>query len=181
MAQNQPQEGEQPQQGEGQQSGEQPGQDRDGQRTADGSRAQRQPGGTGGGGDGGPQDFQNSNGGGRRTAARDPLTGDGFTDWSDRLREAEELVDETDLRNGIAQARERARQMRLEMKKEGKRADWAVVQLEIVKPLVEVRDRLRQELARRDSDKALVPVDRDPVPAQFTENVRRYYEQLGKE
>jgi hypothetical protein len=91
------------------------------------------------------------------------------------------MVDQPDLRDGIAAARERARQMRAEAKRDLKKPDWAVVQLEILKPLVEVRQRLREELARRDSDKALVPVDRDPVPAQFSENVRRYYEQLGKD
>ena len=139
--------------------------------------------GSDGGRGGGPQENDETARGPRanRGAVRDPLTGDGFTKWSDSLREAEELVDQTDLRNGIAQARERARQMKLDMKKAEQKPDWAVVQLEIVKPLVEVRDRLRQELARRESDKALVPVDRDPVPAQFSENVRRYYEQLGKE
>lgn len=179
VAQNQPQEG-QPsqQQGEGRQPGErqsqpgnQPGQQGDGERAAQ-ERGQRQP---------GEANDNRGGGGGSRAAATNPLTGDGFTNWSDSLREAEEMIDQNDLRNGIAQARERARQMRLDMKREGKKADWPVVQLEILKPLVEVRSRLREELARRDSDKALVPVDRDPVPAQFSENVRRYYEQLGKE
>ena len=37
-----------------------------------------------------------------------------------------------------------------------------------------------EELARRESNDALVPIDRDPVPPQFSELVRRYYEQLGK-
>ncbi len=164
----------QPQQGEGQQPGE-------GERTAQ-NRGPRQPGAANGGrGSGAQENFETARGprGNRQTAS--PLTGDGFADWSDSLREAEELVEGNDLRNEIAQARERARQMRLDMKKADKKPDWAVVQLEIVKPLVEVRNRVREELARRDSDKALVPVDRDPVPAQFSENVRRYYEQLGKE
>ena len=142
----------------------------------------RQPGAANGGGDGGPQDFDAPRGPvGNRRALRDPLTAEGFTNWSDRLREAEELVEETGLRNEIAQARERARQLRLDMRNPGSKPNWGNVELEIVKPLVEVRDRLRQELARRESDKALVPVDRDPVPAQFSENVRRYYEQLGKD
>jgi hypothetical protein len=186
-------EGQQPggQQGQGRQPGEQQGQGgQPGERRSNEGRSatsrsgQRQPNANEGGRGGGPEEDLIETARGprdRRPAARDPLTGEGFTDWSDSLREAEELVDQSDLRNDIAQARERARQMRLDMRKAEKKPDWAVVQLEIVKPLVEVRDRLRQELARRDSDKALVPVDRDPVPAQFTENVRRYYEQLGKD
>ena len=52
--------------------------------------------------------------------------------------------------------------------------------LQIAGPLVEVRDRVAEELARRESNDALVPIDRDPVPPQFSELVRRYYEQLGK-
>ena len=39
---------------------------------------------------------------------------------------------------------------------------------------------MAEELARRDSDRAVTPIDRDPVPARFAEMVRRYYEQLGK-
>ena len=47
-------------------------------------------------------------------------------------------------------------------------------------PLAELRDRLSEELARRDSKDALVPIDRDPVPPKYTEHVRRYYEELGR-
>jgi hypothetical protein len=44
---------------------------------------------------------------------------------------------------------------------------------------VELRDRISQELQKRESKKALVPIDRDPVPAPYAEQVRRYYERLG--
>ena len=47
--------------------------------------------------------------------------------------------------------------------------------------LVEVRDLITEELARRGSREALVPIDRDPVPTRFSELVRRYYEELGKD
>ena len=70
--------------------------------------------------------------------------------------------------------------MRQEYKREGKKPDWAMVRLQVIKPLVEVRDRIAEELARRQSDKALVPIDRDPVPSRYSERVRRYYEELGK-
>jgi hypothetical protein len=46
--------------------------------------------------------------------------------------------------------------------------------------LAEVRDRIADELARRESADALVPVDRDPVPNRYSDLVRRYYEGLGK-
>jgi len=109
-----------------------------------------------------------------------PLTGDNFVDWSDRLRDVEEMVDLPEVRNEVARIRDRARVMRMDLKRESKKPDWAVVRLQIAGPLVEVRDRVAEELARRESNDALVPIDRDPVPPQFSELVRRYYEQLGK-
>ena len=97
------------------------------------------------------------------------------------MREVEEIVDFPDLRNDIANARERAREMRVEMKRDLKKPDWAVVRAEVMTPLVEVRQRLREELAKRTSRESLVPIDRDPVPDRYAEQVRRYYEQLGKD
>ncbi len=110
-----------------------------------------------------------------------PITGDNFAPWSDRLRDVEEMIDFPDLRNSVATARERARLMRLEFKRDLKKPDWARVRTQIVKPLVEVRDRISEELARRASREALVPIDRDPVPSRYSELVRRYYEDLGKD
>jgi hypothetical protein len=52
--------------------------------------------------------------------------------------------------------------------------------MEIAGPLVELRTRVSEELARRESKEALVPIDRDPVPTRYSELVRRYYEELGK-
>jgi len=136
------------------------------------------PGGTETGGDGRNAD---------RMAGRDrldvtgPITGEDFAPWSDRLREIEEMIDFPDLRNSVAGARERARLLRLEVKRDRKKPDWAQVRLQVVKPLVEVRSRLAEELARRESREALVPIDRDPVPTRYSEMVRRYYEDLGKD
>ena len=48
-------------------------------------------------------------------------------------------------------------------------------------PLMEVRSRIADELARRESSDALVPIDRDPVPTRYSDLVRRYYEELGKD
>ena len=45
---------------------------------------------------------------------------------------------------------------------------------------MELRARVAEELARRESKEALVPIDRDPVPTRYSELVRRYYEELGK-
>jgi hypothetical protein len=109
-----------------------------------------------------------------------PLTGPGFVPWSDRLRDVEEMIDSPDLRNQVAMARERARLLRQQFNRTREKPDWAVVQLQVVKPLVEVRDRIAEELARRGSEQALVPLDRDPVPTRYSDLVRKYYEELGK-
>jgi hypothetical protein len=110
-----------------------------------------------------------------------PITGEEFVPWSDRLRDVEQMIEIPDLRNDVARVRERARQLRQEFTRERKKPDWAVVRLQLMEPLAEVRDKLEEELARRESPEALVPIDRDPVPGQYSELVRRYYETLGKD
>jgi hypothetical protein len=109
------------------------------------------------------------------------LTGEEFARWNERLRDVEELLDTPELRNAVATARERARMLRRDLRQDLKKPDWTVVQLQIVKPLVEVRNRVAEELARRDPKDSLAPIDRDPVPNRFAESVRRYYEELGKD
>jgi hypothetical protein len=49
----------------------------------------------------------------------------------------------------------------------------------VAEPLRELRDRVAEEVRRRESPDSLVPIDRDPVPPQFADSVRRYYERLG--
>jgi hypothetical protein len=109
-----------------------------------------------------------------------PLTGRGYTPWSDRLRDVEELIEIPELRTDVAAARERARLLRQQYKKDLTKPDWAVVQLQVMQPLLQVRDRIADELARRESTDALVPIDRDPVPPRYSDLVRKYYEGLGK-
>ena len=109
-----------------------------------------------------------------------PITGDDFAPWSDGLREVEELIDAPTLRNDVARARERARQIRQDYKRNQKKPDWATVRLQVLKPLVEVSNQINEDLARREPREDLVPIDRDPVPGRYSELVRRYYEQLGK-
>ena len=63
------------------------------------------------------------------TGRAGPLTGGNFAPWSDRLREVEEVVDSPELRAGVAGARERARLMRLEYRRDlkkpiGLRSGW---------------------------------------------------------
>ena len=110
-----------------------------------------------------------------------PLTSGYFGPWTERLRDVETLLDSPELRAAIAAAREHARLLRRDFAVKHEKPDWAVVQLQILKPLVEVRGRVAEELARRDSRDSLAPIDRDPVPNRFADSVRRYYEELGKD
>ncbi len=108
-----------------------------------------------------------------------PITGDGFRQWSDRMRDVEELIEDPELRSGVAQVRDRVRGEREEIKRHAKEPDWNKLKELVVEPLAELRDRIAEEVSRRESPDGLVPIDRDPVPPQFAEGVRRYYERLG--
>ncbi len=107
------------------------------------------------------------------------MTGDNYRDWSDSLRDVEEMLDVPELREQVARVRGRARTVRAEFKRHGKEPQWDLVQSQIYGPLLELRDAVIEELARRDSEKPLTPIDRDPVPPRYAEKVRRYYEELG--
>ena len=95
------------------------------------------------------------------------------------MRDVEELLDYPDLRNEVAGVRDRARALRLDFKRNKKAPQSMALRTQIAEPLAEVRNRINEELARRESKDALVPIDRDPVPQKFSELVRRYYEKLG--
>ena len=118
--------------------------------------------------------------GDRETGEPSPLLGeDDFTDWSQRLSNVEEMLDRPELRNRVAQARDRARATRSEFRRNNKPPQWDMVQKDILKPLVEVRERVADELSRRESNDSLAPIDRDPVPNRYSDLVKRYYEKLG--
>ena len=108
-----------------------------------------------------------------------PLTGPGFQEWSDRLRDVEEMVSDPELRSRTAQVRDRARAMRAEVKRHSEEPNWDLVREFVGRPLVELRDAVTQELLKRESSEALVPIDREPVPPKYSDAVRRYYERLG--
>ena len=130
--------------------------------------------------------FNQAGGGAASTRARpdaeenaSPLTGEDYANWSQRLSNVEEMVDKPELRNQIAQARDRARAARTEFKRNAKPPQWNLVGTDILKPLLEVRERIADELSRRESKDSLAPIDRDPVPGKYTDLVKRYYEKLG--
>ena len=128
----------------------------------------------------------NGGGGGARgesTTSRpegpNPITGDGFRQWSDRMRDVEELLTSPDLRAEAARIRDRARGAREEARRHAAPLDPAKLKELVADPLRELSHRVAEEVRRRESPDALVPIDRDPVPPRFAEGVRRYYERLG--
>jgi hypothetical protein len=150
----------------------QPGADQPGQRGGE-----RQAGGQRGGASFLDQLGGDDNGG---SFAGGPITGAEYSQWSDRLRDVEEMLDQPELRAEAARIRDRARNLRQDMRRHSVEPQWDLVKMEIAGPLVELRTRVAEELARRESKEALVPIDRDPVPTRYSELVRRYYEQLGR-
>jgi hypothetical protein len=108
-----------------------------------------------------------------------PVTGEGFREWSDRMRDVEELLDDPQWRAEAARIRDRVRGAREEFRRHAKTPDWSQLKSMVAEPIGELRARIDEELRRRESPDALVPIDRDPVPPQFAEGVRRYYERLG--
>ncbi|HEY2082205.1 MAG TPA: hypothetical protein VGI88_05430 [Verrucomicrobiae bacterium] len=108
-----------------------------------------------------------------------PITGGEYMNWADRLRDVEQVVDSPDLRYQLATVRERVGALRQQFRQSGRRPDEKVVREQIVVPMTQVRVWLQQELARQQNANSLVPLDRDPVPDNYSELVRKYYEKLG--
>ena len=109
-----------------------------------------------------------------------PITGDAFRQWSNRLREVEELVSDPAMRGEATKIRQAARELRSEVKKHAAEPKWDLVKELVADPLRELSQQVSQELLRKAGDKnSMVPIDKDPVPGRFNESVRRYYENLG--
>jgi hypothetical protein len=108
-----------------------------------------------------------------------PFSGNNFRGWSDRLRDVEETLSDPELRGEAARIRERARAIRAESQRHSAVPNWDLVKMQVSEPLVELLDRVSQELLKRSGNESLTPIDRDPVPPQYTDPVRRYFERLG--
>ena len=108
------------------------------------------------------------------------IFGEDFREFSDQLRDVEEMIADPELRSEAARIREEARQIRIEQKRHAAEPNWDLVKLKVSKPLAELQDRVAEELLRRTSDDALVPLDRDPVPTEYQDAVRQYYERIGR-
>jgi len=115
---------------------------------------------------------------GQNSAA--PISGEDFLEFSDRLRDVEEMLDDPDLQSQVARIREAARDIRREARKHATTPQWSLVEKLVANPLREMRVKLQEELLRRTAEKnSLVPIDRDPVPTEFEKAQQKYYENLG--
>jgi hypothetical protein len=108
-----------------------------------------------------------------------PIRGEDFRNWADRLRDVEQMLEDPDLRSEAARILDRAEDARADYKRHSKEPDWTKLQDLVSDPLVELSRRIDEEIRRLESPDALVPIDRDPVPPAYAEQVRRYYERLG--
>lgn len=116
--------------------------------------------------------------GGANTSA--PISGDDFLEFSDRLRDVEEILDDPELQSQVARVREAARDIRREARKHAADPQWSLVERLVANPLRDLRVKLQEELLRKTAEKnSLVPIDRDPVPSEFEKAQQKYYENLG--
>lgn len=118
-------------------------------------------------------------GGGNQQASANPITGDGFREWTDRMRDVEEMVNDPQLRAQAAAIREKMAALRAAYKNDQQAPSWKQVDENVAEPLAALRDAISTELLRRESADARVPIDKEPVPAAYADEVRRYYERLG--
>jgi hypothetical protein len=114
----------------------------------------------------------NSQGGG-------PLTGGNFAEFNERLRDVESMISDPNLQAEVQKVRDRARSARAEFKRHTQVPNWDLVRTSVHQPMIELQQRLAEEIAKRETPDSLVPVDRDPVPVRYRDLVRSYYERLG--
>lgn len=95
------------------------------------------------------------------------------------MRDVEDLLTDPNLRAEAARIRDRVRGAREDYKRHSREPDPKSLQELVANPIRELRDRVAEEIRRRETPDALVPIDRDPVPPKYADGVRKYYERLG--
>ncbi len=109
-----------------------------------------------------------------------PITGANFADWANRLRTVQNLIDDPQQRQQIANALSQAQDLRRNYLRDNTQLPkWDMVMTSVVAPLTQVSTALHQQLQRSEQPEALQPVDQDPVPEKFANSVKSYYEALG--
>jgi hypothetical protein len=91
----------------------------------------------------------------------------------------ESMISDPRLQADVQKVRDRARSARAEFKRHTNTPNWEVIRTSVHQPMIELQNRLADEIAKHESPDSLVPVDRDPVPTRYRDLVRGYYERLG--
>ena len=89
------------------------------------------------------------------------------------------MLPQADLRYNLAQVQDDARAMRIDFRRDNAAPEAATIQKKITNPLLELRQRISEELAKMTRENPIAPIARDAVPSEFRDLVRRYYEELG--
>jgi hypothetical protein len=90
------------------------------------------------------------------------------------------MLGDEELQQDAARVRERAREMRRDFNRQGVAPEWRLLEEGVLAPLTELRERLDEELSKRERPDSKLPLDRDPVPGPYEDLVREYYERLGR-
>jgi len=83
------------------------------------------------------------------------------------------------MRRDASKIRVKATDARVDLKRYSKNPNWELLRKQVLEPLHRLREQVNDELAQIESDEKQVPIDRDPVPRRYAEQVRQYYERLG--
>jgi hypothetical protein len=110
---------------------------------------------------------------------RSPFEGDNWAEWSDRLRNVEDILTRPELRQRASRVIDEARDIKLDARRNDGPPQAKEVALRILKPLVELRDRVSEEIAQKTTQRPQFQLDATPVPERYRDLVRRYAEQLG--
>ena len=108
-----------------------------------------------------------------------PITTGNYAEFHERLRDVESMISDPRLQADVQKVRDRARSARAEFKRHTNTPNWEVIRTSVHQPMIELQNRLADEIAKHESPDSLVPVDRDPVPTRYRDLVRGYYEKLG--
>jgi len=108
-----------------------------------------------------------------------PITGTNYSAWTDQLRNVENVVESADLRNQLAVVQDRMGAYRRGYRDFQRIPTGETIRQQLLLPLGQVRVWVQEELAREEKTDSLVPLDRDPVPENYSKLVSQYYEKLG--
>ena len=103
-----------------------------------------------------------------------------FKEMIGDLRNIEDLLQDQKLRQKVASIRDRMRQMEMDKKRFSKKPAAEQIQKKLFEPLAELQVEISEELAKMNDTKGKVRIDKDPIPEKYEEQVRNYFNRLGK-